>query len=72
MLCCVPSGATQFIPQRRLIDAAIEGGVELFMASEYSANVKGPHYQVFPTEVVGGKFKVRKYPEDEASEGEIS
>lgn len=55
-----------------LIDAAIEAEVKLFFASEYSANVMGPHYQVFPTEVVGDKVKVRQYLDEKAAAGEIA
>ena len=72
VLCCVPSGATKFHDQKLLIDAAIDAGVKLFFASEYASNIMSPHYQVFPTEFVGDKVKVRKYLEEKGAAGQIA
>lgn len=69
---CVPGGATKFGSQKLLIDAAIEAGVQLFFASEYSADIMGPHYQRFPTSIVGDKVKIRQYLMEKAVAGEIS
>ena len=69
---CVPGGATKFESQRLLIDAAIEAGVKLFFASEYSADIMGPLYQRFPTQVVGDKVKIRQYLMEKAASGEIA
>ncbi len=72
VLCCVPGGATRFDAQKILIDAAIAAGVKLYFASEYSSNIMSPHYQIFPTEFVGDKVKVRRYLEKKAAEGQMS
>ena len=72
LLSCVPGGATKFASQKLLIDAAVEAGVKLFFASEYSADVMGPLYQRFPTQVVGDKVKVRQYLMEKAAAGEIA
>lgn len=72
VLDCVPGGATKFATQKLLIDAAIEAGVQLFFASEYSADIMGPHYQRFPTQIVGDKVKIRQYLMEKADAGEIA
>ena len=69
---CVPGGATDFESQKMVIDAAIEAGVKLFFASEYSADIMGPLYQRFPTKVVGDKVKIRRYLMEKAAAGEIA
>lgn len=69
---CVPGGATDFESQKMVIDAAIEAGVKLFFASEYSADIMGPLYQRFPTQVVGDKVKIRRYLMEKAAAGEIA
>lgn len=72
VVCCVPGGATKFGPQNLLIDAAIEAGVKLFFASEFAADAMSPHYQMFPTEYVGDKAKVKKYLEEKAAQGNVA
>ncbi|MCJ1422892.1 hypothetical protein MMC29_000772 [Sticta canariensis] len=72
LVCCVPGSATKFAPQKLLIDAAIAAGVKLFFASEFGSNILSPHYEIFPTQFVGDKIKVRKYLEERASACEIA
>lgn len=72
LVCCVPGSATKFAPQKLLIDAAIVAGVKLFFASEFGSNILSPHYEIFPTQFVGDKIKVRKYLEEKASACEIA
>lgn len=72
IVCCVPGSATKFVPQKLLIDAAIAAGVKLFFANEFASNILSPHYEVFPTQFVGDKVKVRKYLEERASSRDIT
>ncbi|MCJ1455386.1 hypothetical protein MMC28_005741 [Mycoblastus sanguinarius] len=72
VVCCVPGGATRFGPQKLLIDAAIEAGVKLFFASEFVSNILSPNYQLFPTEFVGDKVRVREYLAEKAAAGQIA
>ncbi|KAL8707179.1 MAG: hypothetical protein Q9220_007746 [cf. Caloplaca sp. 1 TL-2023] len=72
LLSCVPGGATDFASQKLLIDAAIEAGVKLFFASEYSANVMSRQYSQFPTQFVGEKPRIRRYLEEKAQAGSIA
>ncbi|KAL8824139.1 MAG: hypothetical protein Q9170_008242 [Blastenia crenularia] len=72
VLSCVPGGATDFDSQKLLIDAAIEAGVKLFFASEYSANVMSSPYALLPIEYVGEKPRIRRYLEDQAKDERIA
>ena len=72
LLSCVPGGATDFESQKLLINAAIEAGVKLFFASEYSANVMSSQYARLPTAFVGEKPRIRRYLEEQARKGSIA
>lgn len=72
IVCCVPGSATKFGPQKLLIDSAIKAGVKLFFASEFVSNILSAHYEIFPTQYVGDKPKIRRYLEEKASMGEIA
>ncbi|MCJ1394249.1 hypothetical protein MMC18_007127 [Xylographa bjoerkii] len=72
LVCCVPGGATAFPPQKLLIDAAIAAKVKLFFADEFVSDILSPHFEIFPTAVVGEKAKIRMYLEEKAAKGEIA
>lgn len=69
---CIPGVQTTWASQKLLIDSAIEAGVKLFFASEYTSNILRPQYKLFPTQGVGDKVQIRHYLEEKAAAGEIA
>ena len=61
-----------FGPQKLLIDAAIAAGVKLFFADEFVSDILSPHFEIFPTQFVGEKVKIRRYLEEKAAKRAIA
>ncbi|KAL0258561.1 hypothetical protein SLS55_006058 [Diplodia seriata] len=71
VLSLVPGGQAKWGPQKLLIDASIDAGAQLFVPSEFVANILAPQYAVFPASFVGDKVALRHYLAEQAAAGKI-
>lgn len=72
LLSLVPGGQAKWASQKLLIDAAVAAHVQLFVPSEFVANILAPQFAIFPPAVVGDKIELRKYLEERAGAGDIT
>lgn len=69
---CITGGATQYLPSKLIIDAAIAAGVKFFFANEFVGHVTSERFKSLPESVAGAKFRIREYLEKVGRESKIT
>ena len=69
---CITGGATQYLPSKLIIDAAIAAGVNFFFANEFVGHVTSERFKSLPESLAGAKFRIREYLEEVGREGKIT
>ncbi|KAF2019769.1 NAD(P)-binding protein [Aaosphaeria arxii CBS 175.79] len=68
---CINGAATQFLPTKLIIDAAVEAGVRFYFANEFVGDIMREEFRRLPEQCVGGKVRTRAYLEKLSEGGKI-
>jgi hypothetical protein len=69
---CITGIATQYLPSKLIIDAAVAAGVNFFFANEFVGHVTGEQFKRLPESFAGAKLRVREYLQQLANEGKMA
>jgi putative NADH-flavin reductase len=69
---CITGSATQYLPSKLIVDAAVAAGVKFFFANEFVGHVTGEQFKRLPESFAGAKLRIREYLQQLGEEGKIS